>query len=1033
MADSLRRRRDRHDLGLPDWGPYSKTHAGVSHIADQDRGLRVDFIPVPGLFRQRAQVPAARWDSDVHAWDAAADLSWYTMRHELLWKDRFYADVSYELVSASGGEDGAGGTNGARAVNRASGVRITVRFCNQTDRPLTGMLNLLSTLRYPNEQVRGDEPLVPLRARAPEEALYLDAVAGARLFASGVEQSPRMVADALLPGERRRSGFTEGRALALGTAAEPGGPTVDEARLSFDLAEAMEDAVLVLRYRTQAVAGRRRGAEAGAEGADGGEHPAAIRVEGLVSAELEPRPDAPDAPDGTAELSCGTVSAGSHELRVRVGAGSEIWLDCLVLLPRAARSGLAFEAGELPREPAIETDLTDGFVPAVDSATEEGSVRLAYPGLETSYSIAYRGAPGVVRELRNSEVDCFLPMHANDHVNTVLEGDGRWHFTDLYLRPVFVEAHSEVALTIDIASSEHERGLKREAGSPIDLERGETGAKPDARGGADSPFAFSQRLMRAVLLTNVVFPIATRYGYIRHNTPGKWWDSLYTWDSGFVALGLAELDRRRAEDCLRAYLTDEDEVLPFVLHGTPLPVQIFAARELWNRYQDRAFLEAVYPGLMKMYAYLAGQDDGWAAGGGSPTRPFEAPIIATWDLFYNSGGWDDYPAQYYVHKEGVTGSVAPVVSTAYLIRCARILASFARLLGRGEDEARRFEDDAEAMGEALQAHAYDEESGYFGYVRFDVDGRPAGILRVGDSGPGAPAAGAGGEGGGGRGVGGEPAEGEAAGRGEDRGGGPGENYNKGLDGISPLVSGILTKRQRERVFGCIESEQHLWTPIGISTVDQSASYYRSDGYWNGSVWMPHQWFLWKSLIDYGRLETALRVARTALELWEREAAESYNCYEHFIIRSGRGAGWHQFGGLSTPVLAFHAALFTPGRVTPGFEVRVDRSAFDPEAGSLEVELVNEAQEPRWLLVCGDGAGVEGDEAATAEAYVDRETAPGARGSSVGSTSVGGGAPEAAHLEPFSVTRGEGGSQYRVYGLRVEGGFAGALRIEGLGR
>jgi hypothetical protein len=85
------------------------------------------------------------------------------------------------------------------------------------------------------------------------------------------------------------------------------------------------------------------------------------------------------------------------------------------------------------------------------------------------------------------------------------------------------------------------------------------------------------------------------------------------------------------------------------------------------------------------------------------------------------------------------------------------------------------------------------------------------------------------------------------------------------------------------------------------------------------------------------------------------------------------------------------------------------------------------------LVCGREAGAEGDEAAIAEAYVDRETAPGARGSSVGSTSVGGGAPEAAHLEPFSVTRGEGGSQYRVYGLRVEGGFAGALRIEGLGR
>ncbi len=31
--------------------------------------------------------------------------------------------------------------------------------------------------------------------------------------------------------------------------------------------------------------------------------------------------------------------------------------------------------------------------------------------------------------------------------------------------------------------------------------------------------------------------------------------------------------------------------------------------------------------------------------------------------------------------------------------------------------------------------------------------------------------------------------------------------------------------------------QRLWTPIGLSTVDQSAPYYRHDGHWEGAGWI----------------------------------------------------------------------------------------------------------------------------------------------------------------------------------------------------
>ncbi|HMN63193.1 MAG TPA: hypothetical protein PJ988_22695, partial [Anaerolinea sp.] len=60
------------------------------------------------------------------------------------------------------------------------------------------------------------------------------------------------------------------------------------------------------------------------------------------------------------------------------------------------------------------------------------------------------------------------------------------------------------------------------------------------------PYVFSQERMAATLLTNVVYPLYTRRRFIRHFTPGKRWDCLYTWDSGFISLGLMHVDLPRA-------------------------------------------------------------------------------------------------------------------------------------------------------------------------------------------------------------------------------------------------------------------------------------------------------------------------------------------------------------------------------------------------------------------------------------------------------------------------------------------------------
>jgi hypothetical protein len=73
-------------------------------------------------------------------------------------------------------------------------------------------------------------------------------------------------------------------------------------------------------------------------------------------------------------------------------------------------------------------------------------------------------------------------------------------------------------------------------------------------------------------------------------------------------------------------------------------------------------------------------------------------------------------------------------------------------------------------------------------------------------------------------------------------------------------------------------------------------------------------------------------------LWKAEVDESYHCFEHFLIESGRGAGWHQFSALSSPVLAWFAAYYRPGRLTTGFDAWIHHCAFTPDHSALSAEL-----------------------------------------------------------------------------------------------
>ncbi|MBR2460231.1 MAG: hypothetical protein IKB34_03265, partial [Clostridia bacterium] len=330
----------------------------------------------------------------------------------------------------------------------------------------------------------------------------------------------------------------------------------------------------------------------------------------------------------------------------------------------------------------------DGFVPGF-TETESGGI-LDFGGL--IYRINVDGAQLFCRRLVADDVGQLLTGAIHNHVSDLIRGKGRKEHIDLFVRPIFVGPNSQKSLTVTVtAPSGNTDSQPVHAFSVPEC-------NPEGK-----KYILSQSIMRATALTNVVYPVYCRGKYIRHNTPGRNWDSLYTWDSGFIGLGLLTADRKRAEDCLNAYMMPTgNSDSPFVLHGTPLPTQILLYGELVSKTCDRELAKKYYPYIKAQYEYFSEQK-----------HQRESGMFSLWHLFYNSGGWDDYPTQMQLHREKKEDSVCPVVNTAFTVLCARILSLIANSIG--EDDS-LYQSDIAFFSNAINTHAWDEESGYFGYV-----------------------------------------------------------------------------------------------------------------------------------------------------------------------------------------------------------------------------------------------------------------------------------------------------------------------------
>lgn len=868
------------------WGPFSKKYAGISNIAKHEKysGIRFDLSVAPAISGFDIRVPNVTLPSAYHPWLCNEDYSFYSYRYDLQWKDKAYADVSYTKLTDNS-------------------ILIRTEIVNNTDIIKNCVVNYFSSIEYPQD--------IYTEVSLPKCCVHWDAVEYEQYLYATPRPWDEQNADGRKKGEFLDKSFVGGKGLGDRTekwhmphrVIEPfGAEKGDMVQYKVNVNSNFENATLAIRYRTSDIY-YEQGKQVGVHYINSNKT-ATFTLNGNEI--LLPACNTPEI----VFVSLGKVKKGELILEfVSQGTGAAEF-DFFAITDESSKDEIKVFQKPVSFVPQIKNEKCDkGYIST-----------LKYDEIDGEYCLRVFDDNTRFREIETGALeDCMTARlsNADETFDDVTES-----FTGAFNRKHSDEGffHNAISHTIFIEpgctkvqyaviskgkadyldESEYEKLYQDAKKTAIDIKLNPSGEK----------YKLSNQILAATVMTNVVYPIYKHGDYIIHHTPGKRWDCLYTWDSGFIGLGMNEIAPKFADYIIDTYLSDENNRdYAFLHHGSPVPVQIYQLYEMLQKANDKEHLLSYYPRARLYYRFLAGKIRG------STTAKFKSGLLTTYDYFYSTSGMDDYPAQVAMMKQSLRDKASPVITTSQVIRFGKILAIMADKLGF-ESDAAEYKKDIKSLTDSLNKYSWDEDSGYYSYVLHDENYEPTKIFTT-DS---------------------------------------GENLNKGLDGIYPIIAGACDENQRSKIISHLTNDNEMHSPFGISAVDMTAGYYKVNGYWNGNIWFPHQWFIFKSMLDLGEKDIARDIAHMALNIWKREVDDTYYTFEMVNTVTGCGGWFHNFGGLSTPINMWAKAYYSPGTVNVGFDTYIEKRSFNDEYTSAEIAFTYYGDSSKFSLLAVMGEG-----------------------------------------------------------------------------
>ena len=372
--------------------------------------------------------------------------------------------------------------------------------------------------------------------------------------------------------------------------------------------------------------------------------------------------------------------------------------------------------------------------------------------------------------------------------------------------------------------------------------------------------------------------------------PGREWGKFFIWDAGMIAIGAIEEDEKIAERIIEEMPEPEKAEDKVFEYGSFIPTALFALWELYQKTEDKNILQRHYRTMknlvLRMYFY--------------PLRPGDARHDGMVRPVRNRTGVDDYPALVYAdgwpftwdYKETLPlnpsrkfQQIISVGMTCLAIRLMKILRLMAYILHRKEDIS-LYTGWIEKSEAVMNKYYWDEEKGVF-LNRLESEKE---LLNI-----------------------------------------------EGVYEYLPLFSSSVEERRKNLLLKKLLDREKYFTPYGITVVARDNPYYREDGYWNGGIWMPAQWFFWKAFYNLGMMDEAKTIADRAIELWDRNHKETLCCWEKFCVKKGLPAGNSRFSGLSTPLMALWSARRKAGRIQAGQELLLEKRG-DVNKGIFETTV-----------------------------------------------------------------------------------------------
>lgn len=865
---------------FPAWGPYGKKYMGISRIADHSfaGGVRFDVTVAPAIFGGDIRVPNTTLPSACHPWRCSKDYSLFTYRHDLEWKDKVYAEVSYVKLTDES-------------------TLIRTEIVNNSELMQNCVINFFESIEYPSSSY--------CKLTLPEKCSYKNAVEYNSYSYAVTRPWDEENADGFKKGEFADNRFVGG--FGLGDRAGKwhmphrylppfGCEKGDKVSLTISNDNCYENAVLAVRYRTSGIE-YIQGKMVGVNIVPGTET-ASFMLNGKKQLDFAPS----DEPAITC-FEIGKVS-GNFEIELEGLGKGGIEFDFFCICEKEDFADIKAEMTGYDFIPEIKTSKCEsGYITSCEYKHVDGIFYLRTFNDNTRFREIESGAleDCMTARLSNSDVtfddvtESFTGAFSRKHSD-----DG--FFRNSIIHTIFVQPFSSHVEYAVISKGETEYKTAEEYENIYKEKLAETPAI--SLNSEGKKYELSNEILKSTVMVNAVYPIYKHGEYIIHHTPGKRWDCLYTWDSGFIGLGMNDYSETFAEYSLDTYLSDESNPdYAFLHHGSPVPVQMYLYLEMLKRRNNKTKLLEMYPRAKLYYDFLAGKVRG------STTAKLKSGLTTTYDYFYSTSGMDDYPAQVAMMDRNIRDTTAPVISTSQLIRCGKILRMVASKLGIENDVAVYSEDIAK-LTEALSKYSWDKDSGYFSYVLHNKNYEPQGFMVTED----------------------------------------GENLNKGLDGIYPIIAGACNEEQKAAILSHLKSEKEMLSPYGISAVDMTAGYFMVNGYWNGNVWFPHQWFIWKTMLDLGESDFAYTIAKLALDIWKREVDYSYYTFEMVNVVTGRGGWFHNFGGLSTPITMWANAYFKPGTLNTGFDTWVDKVETSDDNQKLCADITYFGENEKFTVI-----------------------------------------------------------------------------------